>query len=240
MNIPLTVSNQVGRHNTDLNFSIKRLTTARSALELSVICIVPTSGLVPAKVVERWMMQMSQMNQKFIRFPVITSNKNHAYNTNIEQIIATPKMNEFKYILTMEEDFLPPVDGLIKLFEDIEEYDAVSGLMFTKGEESKAMIYGHPNQIPSTYTPVPPMVDNGLQPCLGLPTGFTIFKLDIFKDTRIPKPWFRTVSPFDVGKPKNQHDDQYFFENIHKLGYKVAVDTRIKVAHCDPNSEVIW
>ena len=101
------------------------------------------------------------------------------------------------------------------------------------------MIYGHPFQIPSTYAPVPPMVAEGIQPCLGLPTGFTLYKMEIFKDPRVPKPWFRTNSPYEVGKPKSPHDDQYFFENIHKAGYKVACDTRVKIGHLDAN-DIVW
>jgi hypothetical protein len=83
------------------------------------------------------------------------------------------------------------------------------------------------------------MVD-GIQPCLGVPTGYTLYKLELFKDPKLPKPWFRTELPYEVGKSKNLHDDQYFFENIHKLGYKVACDTRIKVGHLDNKNDIVW
>lgn len=239
MNIPLTVSDFKGRHNQDLSISANRLNIANSANNLSTVCIIPTSGLIPTKVVERWLILSSQMNQKLVRIPTITSDKYQAYNGAIEQILATPTLNEYKYLFTMEENYIPPLDGLTKLFEGIKDFDVVSGLIYTKGEESKAMIYGHPGQIPSTYLPVPPMVTDGLQTCLGLPTGFTLYKMDIFKDPKVPKPWFRTNLPYEVGKQRSPHDDQYFFENIHKLGYKVAVDTRIKIAHLDTN-DVIW
>jgi hypothetical protein len=239
MNVPLlTVPDFRGKHNTDLGFSANRLNIANSAKDLSTICIIPNSGLISAKVVDRWLVLASQMNQKFVRLPVITGNKYSAYNNAIELILATPKMNEFKYLLTMEENFLPPFDGLHKLFENIEKYDVVSGLIYTEGEESKPMIYGHPQMIPSSYTSVPPLIDT-IQPCLGVGTGFTLFKLDIFKDPLVPKPWFRTEPPFEVGK-KNPHDDQYFFENIRKLGYKVACDTRIKVGRVVSDSDVVW
>jgi hypothetical protein len=238
MNIPLTVPDFKGKHNQDLNISANRLNVANSANDLSTICVIPTSGLVSAKVVEKWLIISSQMNQKLVRIPTITGDKYHCYNNSIEQILSTPGFNNFKYLFTMEENYLPPLDGLVRLFEGIREYDVVSGLIFTMGEESKAMIYGHPAQIPSTFLPVSPMVE-GLQQCLGLPTGFTLYKLDIFKDPKVPKPWFRTNLPHEVNKPKTDHDDQYFFENIHKLGYKVACDTRIKVGHLDKN-DLVW
>jgi hypothetical protein len=236
---PLTTPDFRGRHNSDLDSAINRLNLSHTAKDLSTICIIPSTGLIPAKVVDRWMNIASQMNQKFLRIPTITNNKYQTYNANIEQILLTPKLNEFKYILTMEENYMPPFDGLAKLFENIDKYDAVSGLIYTKGEESKPMIYGHPMMLPSNYAPVGIMGED-IQLCLGLPTGFTLFKLDLFKDDRIPKPWFRTVGPFEVGKDNSVHDDQYFFENIHRLGYKVAVDTRVKVAHIETDSEVVW
>ena len=111
MNIPLTVPNFIGRHNTDLVASANRLNNSNSANNLSTVCIIPTSGLINTKVVEKWLVISSQMNQKFVRIPTITNNKYQAYNESIEQILATPNLNEFKYLLTMEENYLPPVDG---------------------------------------------------------------------------------------------------------------------------------
>ena len=237
--LSLITPNFSGRHNADLNLSAMRLNIAHSAQDLSTICLIPNDGLLSAVIVERWLGQVSQMNQKFVRLPIINPDKYFALNGSIENILATPKLNEFKYILTMEQDSLPPFDGLIRLFESMDNFDVVGGLLYTKGEESKPMIYGHPQMIPSSYTPVSPMGE-GIQPCLGLGTGFTLFKLDIFKNPLLTKPWFRSNPGFEVGKPTNVHPDMYLFENLHKLGYKVACDTRIKVGHFDAKNDIVW
>ena len=46
-------------------------------------------------------------------------------------------------MLTVEQDNLPPQDGIMKLYESIEEgFDVVSGLYWTKGDAGQPMIYG--------------------------------------------------------------------------------------------------
>ena len=81
MNLPLTVPDFKGRHNQDLVASANRLNIANSANNLSTICLIPTSGLINTKVVEKWLIIASQMNQKLVRIPMITSDKYSALNS---------------------------------------------------------------------------------------------------------------------------------------------------------------
>lgn len=238
MELTVTSPSFVGLHNTDLNGAINRLNKARSALDLSTVCVIPHTGFLNAHVVERWLGQASQMNQKLIRIAIQNHSNFEAYNHAIEQILATPKLNEFKYLLTLEDNIIPPYDGLIKLFENIDKYDVVSGLVWSTGENSKPQIFGHPSQITQSFTHVPPQPDT-IQPCLATSTGFTLWKISMFKDPRLNKPWFRTVPPLDTTNKLNL-PDFYFFENLHKLGYKVACDTRIKVGNIDTKTNIIW
>ena len=65
--------------------------------------------------------------------------------------------------------------------------------------------------------------------------GFTLFKIDIFRNPELPKPFFKTVN----NETEVMTQDLYFCKNIHKLGYKVACDTSIKVGHIDSEGK-IW
>lgn len=235
----LVFSSFQGRHNSDLTKSANRLIQANSSKDLSTVCIIPNNGLISAKVTENWLGQVSQMNQKFVRIMLTGMEKHYGFNSCIEQILATPGLNTFKYLLTLEEDITAPFDGLIKLFENIDKYNVVGGLSWTKGIEGRPMIYGYPRMIPLAFTPVMPFAET-VQECLGLGTGFTLFKLDIFKDVRIPKPWFRTEARNLPGGFPNGKPDLYFFENIHKFGYKVACDTRVKLGHYDTDNDIFW
>jgi hypothetical protein len=183
---------------------------------------------------------MTPMNQKFIRIFVAGLEVGDAYNSAVEMILANPELSKWKYILTMEEDNMPSPDALLKLYENMDKVDVVGGLYWTKGESGQPMIYGNPQTIPLSFAPQMPLVDQ-LQICNGLGMGFNLFKLDIFKDSKVPKPYFKTCQEHTPGVgTKVMTQDLYFFENIHRLGYKVACDTRVKVGHYDAQNDIVW
>jgi hypothetical protein len=219
-------------NNTD---SKSRMLKGNTYKDASTICIVPTRGLIPARVVQNWMNLMSPMNQKFFRIFVSNMEVGDAYNSAIEMILSNPELSKWKYILTLEEDNMPPTDGLLKLYEGMTEYDVIGGLYWTKGPGGMPMIYGNPKEMPLNFIPQIPQIET-IQRCNGLGMGFTLFKMEIFKDKKVPKPWFKTLQ--ENGKAYTQ--DLYFFENIIKLGYKVACDTRVKVGHYSFEEDIIW
>lgn len=208
--------------------------------DLSTICIIPTRGVISAKVLQNWWSLMVPMNQKFIRMFVSGMEVGAAYTHAIEQIIANPILRSWKYILTLEEDNMPPPDGLLKLYEGMEEFDVVGSLYWTKGEMGQPMIYGDPKLPEMNFIPQVPIPET-IQETNGLGMGFNLYKLDIFRDPRVPRPYFRTVqefSPYVGGRGYSQ--DLYFYENIKKLNYKVACDTRVKVGHYDIENDIVW
>lgn len=232
---------QGGFHNKDLEKSQERLIKSGTYKDLSTICIIPTRGKIDAKVVQNWMSLMPPMNQKFIRIFMIGLEVGQAYNQAVEFILQNPELSKWKYILTMEEDNMPPPDGVLKLYEAINQgYDVVEGLYWTKGEGGQPMLYGDPKSFPLSFIPQMPQVDT-IQHCNGLGMGFNLFKLEIFKDPRLPKPFFKTVQEFTPGVGgKTYTQDLYFFENAGKLGYKFACDTRCKVGHYDYDRDIVW
>lgn len=227
---------QAGIHS---HASSARVIAGNTYKDVSTIIIIPTRGLIHCKAVASWWSLIQPMNQKVTKVFAAGMEVGDAYNNMIEQILLNPDLAKWKYILTMEEDNLPPPDGLIRLYEHAEEYDVIGGLYWTKGEEGQPMIYGEGKEGDLHFRPQPPVRE--IQECDGLGMGFTLFKMDIFKDGRVPKPWFKTLNEWDPQKgAKIYTQDLYFFENIRKLGYKVACDTRVRVGHLDPASEVVW
>lgn len=208
--------------------------------DLSTVCIVPTRGMIPAKVVQSWMGLMAPMNQKFVRLFAIGMEVGAAYSTTIEQVLQHPELSKWKYILTLEEDNCPPPDGLLKLYEHMDKYDAIGGLYWTKGVDGKPMCYGRPDVFPIGFVPFMPEPDT-ITRCNGLGMGFTLFKMEIFKNKRLPKPFFETVQSYVPGEGvKNYTQDLKFFENAGKLGYKFACDSRVKVGHYDVENDHMW
>lgn len=231
----------LGINNADLQATVNRLEKGKTYRDLSTIIVCPTRGMIPDRVVQSWMGLIRPMNQKVIG-PIFFRGYEvgEAYNMAINFVLSNAELAKWKYILTIEEDNLPPPDGLIRLYESIEDYDCVGGLYWTKGEGGQPMIYGDPTADPFNFIPQKPIVDT-IQPANGLGMGFNLWKIEMFKDERLPKPWFQTVNDVvpNVGA-RIYTQDLFFYENAGKLGYKFACDTRVKVGHLDPSSDVIW
>lgn len=230
-----------GYHNSNPD-TIKRLEKSKTYQDLSTIIICPTRGQIPAKVVQSWMGMIRPMNQKVIGpLFAIKYEVGEAYNEMISSILANPDLAAFKYILTIEEDNMPPPDGLMKLYENIDKYDVIGGLYWTKGEEGQPMIYGNPKVFPKNFIPQVPLPDQ-VQEANGLGMGFNLFKMDIFKDKRLPQgQWFKTVQEYIPGQGVRMYtQDLKFYEEASKYGYRYACDTRVKVGHYDLDRDIIW
>lgn len=227
-----------GHHNTNPD-TLNRMDKSKSYKNLSTIIICPTRGMLHFQVVQALMGLMRPMNQKvFGPIFAVHMEVGHAYNEMIKMIIDHPELSKFKYILTIEDDNLPPPDGLLKLYEGIEQYDVVGGLYWTKGEGGMPMIYGSPKEFPKNFIPQMP-IPNTLQEANGLGQGFNLFRMEIFK--KMPYPWFKTIQEFTPGVGARMYtQDLYFYEQAGMKGFRFAADTRIAVGHLDVESGMIW
>lgn len=225
----IIVGGDVGFHNGHAQDARKRLREGKAYRDLSTVVVVPTRGMIPARAVENWMGLMMPMNQKAVRMFVSGMEVGAAYQSAIGTILAHPELGKWKYVLTLEEDNLPPPDGLLKLYESIDEYAAVGGLYWTKGEGGQPMIYGEPKGL-LNFIPQVPRVD-AVQECNGLGMGFTLFRMDLFRE--IETPWFETVQEYTPAGGRAYTQDLHFFERVRKAGHRVACDTRVKVGHLD-------
>jgi hypothetical protein len=231
--------NDIGIHNGQLDDSIARLVKGNTYRDLSTIWVTPTRGTLKPRVVSSWMALMRPMNQPFVGPLFIEQDEvGIAYQKIFDMVLDHPELSKWKYILSVEEDNLPPSDGLMKLYQSIEEgYDCVAGLYWTKGEAGQPMIYGDVNVMPRNFVPQVPRPDT-LQPCNGLGMGFNLWRIESFKTKLkdMPKPWFKTV------QEKNQQftQDLWFYNEAGKYGYRVACNTSCKVGHLDTATDVVW
>jgi len=179
------------------------------------------------------------MNQKVIGpLFAVGLEVGEAYNVMIQNILNSPDLSTWKYILTIEEDNIPPPDGLMKLYENMDKFDVIGGLYWTKGEEGQPMIYGNPAVFPKNFIPQVPIPD-AIQPANGLGMGFNLYKLDIFK--KMKAPWFKTLQENVPGEGVKMYtQDLYFYENASKEGYKFACDNRVRVGHYDYRNDIVW
>jgi hypothetical protein len=226
------IENYEGKNNTPEKY--ERFKQMGHYRNMNTVWLTPTRGLIPARVIPSWMGLVAGFNCAMVRIFIEKMEVGEAYNAGLVQILTNPFLRDFPYILTVEEDNTPPHDGFLKLLDGIQEYDAVSGLYWTKGEDGVPQIWGEPKS-PNTYTPQKP-IPNTLQRCNGIGMGFALWRTEMFKDSKFEfGHWFKTVGDKGV-----MTQDLYFWQKASELGYKCAVDTRVKVGHYDHNSGIIW
>lgn len=228
-------------HHNDMDWS-QRLDKERTYRDLSTVIICPTRGMIPSRVVANWQF-MRPMNQKVVG-PIFMERMEvgEAYNQAIKMILEHPQFKEFKYLMTIEEDNYPQFpDGLMKLYENMDKYDCIGGLYWTKGEQGQPMCYGDPNVKPLNFIPRNP-TPNTLTPCNGLGMGFNLWNLNMFRDERFEYgKWFKTEQSFIEGQGARAYtQDLYFFEKAVGLGYKFACDARVPVVHWDEAQQIAW
>lgn len=233
----LTIQDFGGDHNSDLKKTSARLLKGGSWKKQRIVLILPAGESIPAKVALSHWNLMFPPNNGVLRILAQGMEVGEAYSSAIEQVLAHPELKDWEYILTIEHDNMPPQDGVIKLLEGMEahpEYACIGGLYFTKGEGGVAQIWGDPRDPVLNFRPQLPVAGQ-LVECCGTGMGFNMFRMSMFKDERLRKPWFYTQKENGVST-----QDLYFWGDARKHGYRAAVDCNIKVGHYDQSTDMVW
>jgi hypothetical protein len=229
---PQIVTMEYGAHNADLHKSTSRIIKGASWKKQRVVMIMPSADLIPAKVYLSHVAMIFPPNQAAHRMLALGMEVGEAFSSAIEQVVTHPDLSEWEYILTIEHDNIPPPDGIIKLIEQMEahpEYACIGGLYWTKGAGGVPQIWGDPKDPLLNFRPQPPDPNGGLVECCGTGMGFNLWRIKMFKDERIKRPWFKTACSKDgVGT-----QDLQFWAEARKHGYRCAIDCSVKVGHYD-------
>ena len=230
----LLVTDLSGTHNKDLEKTASRIQKGGSWRKQRMVVILPAADMVPAKCVLSWWNLAFPPNNGVVKIMALGDEVGVAYSTAIESILAHPDLKNWEYILTIEHDNAPPANGVVKLVEEMEnhpEFACIGGLYFTKGDGGCAQIWGDIKDPVLNYRPQPPDPKGGLVECYGTGMGFNLWRLKIFKDEKIEKPWFKTYTGIDNKGVGTQ--DLTFWSKARKFGYRCAIDCSVKVGHYD-------
>jgi hypothetical protein len=238
----ITMEDWQGRHN--VSDYVSRLEKSQLYRDQSTVCVVPTRGMIHAKIVQNWMGLMTPMNQKFTRIFVIGLEVGEAYNQAINSILDNPELSKWRYVFCLEEDNSVPPDCLLKLIQAMGEgdYAAIGALYWTKGEAGAPMCYGSPTAVPINFIPQIPKPGT-LTECNGLGMGATLFRIDKLKEMRskIEGPLFKTVQVYEPSKGCQCYtQDLWHFQKGRELGFRYACDARVLVGHYDAGSDITW
>ena len=227
----LVVTDMTGVHNSDLDASRARLIKDGSWKQQRIVVILPAADLIAAKVaLSHWSLAFPP-NNGVQRILAQGMEVGEAYSRAIEGVLEHPQLHDWEYVLTIEHDNTPPGDGVIKLVAQMEqhpEFACIGGLYFTKGPGGVAQIWGDPKDPVLNFRPQLPDPAGGLVECCGTGMGFNLFRLSMFKDPKLRRPWFKTQTDGGVST-----QDLYFWGDARKHGYRCAIDCSIKVGHYD-------
>lgn len=223
----------VGLHNADLAASTAKVLRGGSWRKQRVISMIPSAETLPARVYLNHCSLIFPPNQGVHRMIAVGEEVGIAYSRAVEEVMSHPELSQWEYLLTIEHDNLPPSDGVIKLIRRLEanpHLAAVSGLYWCKGPEgwNAPHIWGDINDPIPNFRPQPPRAGE-LVECYGLSMGFALYRLSMFKDERIARPFFETKA----GREGVGTQDLTFWGKVRPLGYRCAVDCDVLVGHLD-------
>lgn len=227
-----------GIHNGDLGKTRSRLAASAAWKKQRIIRIRPAGDSIPTKVADTHENLVYPPNNAVIRMSPLAMEVGEAYSIAIDQILSHPELSQWEYILTIEHDNMPPADGVLKLLERMEanpKYDCIGGLYFTKGYGGVAQIWGDPKDPVLNFRPQLPDPNGGLVECNGTGMGFNLWRLKMFKDKKLRKPWFVTQKKDGLAT-----QDLYAWTDFKKHGYKCAIDCSVKVGHYDVSTDTTW
>jgi GT2 family glycosyltransferase len=228
-----------GQNSANYSYTVEKLTKAALWKRQRIAVVIPAGQSIPALVYLNHMNLMFPLNNQMRWILAQGMEVAAAYQAAFEEIVNDQELCQWEYILTLEHDNTPPADGLLKLIGHMDqhpEFSAISGLYFSKGPEGVAQIWGDMNDPMPNLRPQPPDPKEGLKECRAIGMGFTLFRMNMFRDGRIPKPWFATVR--DQYEAYTQ--DIFFWMNAVKYGYRCAVACDVRVGHYDEKANKIW
>jgi len=232
----LICSDLSGSHNSDLKMARARVLRNGSWKKQRIVVILPADEMMSTKVsLSHWSLVFPP-NNGVVRILAQGMEVGEAYSNAIEQVLANPDLAQWEYILTIESDNAPPADGVITLLETLEQHPelaCIGGLYFCKGPGGCPHIWGDIQDPVLNYRPQPPDSNGGLVECYGTSMGFNLWRLSMFKDDRLKRPWFKTLNGKDGSGVGTQ--DLSFWTDARKYGYRCAVHCGVKVGHHDLN-----
>jgi hypothetical protein len=227
-----------GVHNGDPGKTRSRLEKSAAWKKQRIVVIIPAGSSIPVKVYLSHMNLVFPPNNGVARIAAIGMEVGAAYSDAIEQVLAHPELSQWEYILTVEHDNMPPQDGVLKLLERMEanpKLDCIGGLYYTKGHGGVPQIWGDPKDPVLNFRPQLPDPNGGLVECNGTGMGFNLWRMRMFKDKKLRKPWFVTQKKDGVAT-----QDLYAWSDFKKNGYRCAIDCSVRVGHYDAKEDIVW
>ena len=234
-----------GFHNRDLQVANARLSADGSWKKQRIAWIIPGGPSIDPKVYIAHRGLIFPPNQAMAPLYIEGAEVGAAFDEGIQTILNHPELSQWEYVLSIEHDNIPEPTGVIKLLRAMEQnpqFDAISGLYWTKGEGGVPQIWGDISDPIENFRPQRPIPGKVIE-CWGLGMGFCLYRMSMFKGLRakgVPRPWFKTVGLKEGDQGVGTQDLFMWGRIARPNGYRCAVDCSCMVGHIDLTSKVVW
>lgn len=222
----------IGQHNAALHASTSRIIEGATWKKQRIVVILPSGPTLPAKAMLALWNLIFPPNQAVFKYLAQGCEVGDAYSQAIEQVLANPELSQWEFILTVESDNIPPPDGVLQLIKSMEanpQFCAISGLYWTKGPGGVPQAWGDPKDPVLNFRPQSPEPGKVIE-VNGIGMGFALWRIPMFKDAKLRKPWFKSPASLEEGSGTQ---DLYFATDAKKYGYRFGVDCSCLVGHYD-------
>lgn len=230
----LKTAPDVGLHNATLAKSTTRIIEGGSWKKQRVVMLIPAGPTIPTRIYLSHCSLVFPPNQPSHRMATEDLEVGEAFSNSIAEILGHPEVGKWEYLLTIEHDNAPQPDGVVKLIQRMEQrrdLHAIGGLYWTKGIAGVPQIWGDIKDPVMNFRPQPPDPMGGVVECYGVGMGFTLWRLQIFRDEKLRRPWFKTLNGSEGQGVGTQ--DLYFWGDARKYGYRCGIDCSVLVGHWD-------
>lgn len=186
--------------------------------EVKLLIAVPTAGIIRHAT---WMDYLNSMVKPVGTLNAFVHGASPARARN--DMIRAALAQNCTHILFIDDDTCPPADTIERLLSH--DKDIVSGLYLQRGFPHFPLMFSQSySDGRCLYKFLTPDVD-GLVECVNTGFGCVLIKTDVFR--KMESPWVT------LGEGEKDHwgDDITFFNRAVKAGFKIYVDTTVKVGH---------
>ena len=141
---------------------------------------------------------------------------------------------EGDYLLFIDADVIAPSDGIMKLWEQKDNFDIVSGLYFKKGQQHAPVAYDDIKFEDGMHKwhILPSWDGKHCVPVESVGLGFCLIPRRVFKTISVP--YFKMELGDDVGYNEIYQpmgEDMYFFKKVREAGMTIGCHTGVQCMH---------
>lgn len=206
---------------------------------------VPTFGMMDWRFWQATVRLATPMNSISQLMTVCRKEVGEARTDIAKFLMGMPPERRPRYLFFLGDDMLPPWDGLIRLWDEVElgQWDILSGLYYLKCDPPTPCAWRG-----SKAGPMKPGVDFVPGEVISVDVcglDFCLIRAEVFERLGEP-PWFQTEIRFKQvdlkgnGEMQKSTEDGFFMKKCREAGLRIGIHTGIRVGHLNVKTGQVY